>query len=544
VNVKPNRIYQMNYINPIEILELETAEIAAIDNSVIKKAKRKLFADIELSDNGHLNYKGLSLTKTDCEKVIDDLENSNSLEYYSHLASNKLLNDFLVNGNEKIFESFKQESIYQLPEFVKFISPFFAPKFEKAILKAFTEEDEERFRNILRTQILISTADLNIAFKGLSIEIQNRLQQIDAITKEIKNEESDYSKDDIDEVIDLVKELFPKDLLNRLPPYFQSQINKIAASINFLQLANWNEFGNSNVSLSLLEYLLELNIESVSKPTFQKNYDIVKKKHEERVEQEKNAPTLKKWATILITIQAQIKSVESKSVQATDAYDKVKQLISLTELNNLPSFANEIRTQIGYSIRSLSISCWNKQNDIKSSLALINFAIQISVADEAKLKFKQDKNELEELEKKYKGILVCHFCEKNPPNDNSGISQTIYKETYRSSFPRRVQFSYTDVTIPRCKSCQEIHSKGNEKYYLIFFALLILGVIIGAMTKGEHFIIGGIIGAVAGWIVGKIVEGNQVSNSGIKDASESTLSKHPLLIDRMREGWTFSKPSA
>jgi hypothetical protein len=47
-----------------------------------------------------------------------------------------------------------------------------------------------------------------------------------------------------------------------------------------------------------------------------------------------------------------------------------------------------------------------------------------------------------------------------------------------------------------------------------------------------------------GWIAGKFVESTQVSNSGIKDSSASTLSKHPLLIDRMREGWTFSKPSA
>lgn len=534
----------MNFINPIEILELANTDIAVIDNSIVKKAKRKLFAEIDLSDNGHLDYKGLSLTKTDCEKVIDELENTNALEFYSHLVSNKLLNEFMVNGNERLFESFKQESIYKLPEFVKFISPYFAPKFDKAILKAFTDKDEKRLRNILRTQVLISTVDLNIAFKGLSIEIQNRLQKVDAITKDIKNEESDYSDEDINEVIDLVKDLFPKELLNQLPPYFQSQINKIAALINFLQLAIWNEFNTTFVSLQLLDYLLELNIESVSKPTFQKNYDIVKRKHEERVEQEKNAPTLKKWAAILLTIQAQIKSVESKSVQATDAFQKVKQLISLTELNALPSFANEIRTQIGYSIRSLSISCWNKQNDIKSSLFLINFALQINVSDEAKLKFKQDKNELEELEKKYKGVLVCHFCDKNPPDDSSGISQTIYKETYRSYIPRRVQFSYTDVTIPRCKSCKEIHSKGSEKYYLIFFAILILGVIVGAITDGEHFIIGGIIGAVIGWVIGKAVEGNQVSNSGIKDASESTLSKHPLLIDRIREGWTFSKPSA
>ena len=192
----------------------------------------------------------------------------------------------------------------------------------------------------------------------------------------------------------------------------------------------------------------------------------------------------------------------------------------------------------------MSIASWNKQSDIKNALALINYSLRISVNESAKSKFQQDKNELEELEKKYKGVLVCHFCESNAPDSGCEINTTIYKETSRSYIPRRVQFTYSDVTVPRCRSCKEIHSKGSNNYYLVFFALLILGVIIGGATEGEHFIIGGIIGAVAGWIVGKIIEGNQVKKGGIKDSSESTLSRHPLLIERIKDGYTFSKPSA
>ena len=156
----------MNYINPIEILELQTTDIASLDNSIIKKAKRKLYANIDLSDHGHLAYKGIEITKTDCEKVIDELENSNSLEFYTHLSNNRTLNDFLVNGNETIFESFKQESIYKLPEFVKFISPFFAQRFDKALLNAFTDNDEYKTRAILRTLCLVNTTNLNEAFKS------------------------------------------------------------------------------------------------------------------------------------------------------------------------------------------------------------------------------------------------------------------------------------------------------------------------------------------------------------------------------------------
>jgi len=69
-------------------------------------------------------------------------------------------------------------------------------------------------------------------------------------------------------------------------------------------------------------------------------------------------------------------------------------------------------------------------------------------------------------------------------------------------------------------------------------------VIIGSATEGQHYIIGGIIGAIAGWIVGKIVENKQVNKGGIKDISDSTLANHPLLKERIKSGWTFSKPTA
>ena len=64
----------MIFINPIEILELEGYSVGEIDSLLIKKAKRKLFADIELSDDNTFSYKGIPLTKTDCESAIEKLE--------------------------------------------------------------------------------------------------------------------------------------------------------------------------------------------------------------------------------------------------------------------------------------------------------------------------------------------------------------------------------------------------------------------------------------------------------------------------------------
>ncbi len=534
----------MVYINPIEILELQKEHVNSIDSNVIRRAKRKLFAEIDLSDNGLLNYYEQKLTKSDCERAIDELEDSNKFEFYFHLASNIELNSFLANGNNGFLIKPKQESIYKLPEFINFISPYFTIKIDNLLLKSFQNKDLDLFSSSLRFNYLIAQQDLNKAYRSLSNEIEQRIIETDKLNAEIKDGESEFTDEIIESVLKIIADKFPIEYLNKLPLYFQSQINKIAASINYLQLNIWNEFDTTLVSLLLLEHLLALNIESVKKPTFENNYEIVKKKHFEVIERNKNAPLLKKWANVLISIQNKVELVENKSIKSSEVLSNIIESFQLNELNNLPTFANEIRTQIGYSIRSLSIASWNKQSDIKSALDLINYALKIQVAIDDLTKFKQDKAELEQLEKKYQGILTCYFCGTNVPDEKSSFSTTIYKETYRTHFPRRVQYSYSEVKIPRCKSCQEIHSKGNGQYYLVFFGLLCLGVIIGSATEGQHFIFGGIIGAIAGWIVGKIVENNQVNKGGIKDTSSSTLANHPLLTERIKSGWTFSKPTA
>jgi hypothetical protein len=532
------------YVNPIEILGLSNAtDTSSIDNEIVKKAKRKLFADIDLSDNGVFEYYGLQLTKGNCEKAIDELINNDYKEFYLYLANNKPLNEFLASGKEAIFKNFKPDSIYKLPEFINFISPYFAPKFDKALLAAFENDNADLTKAILNTSTLIAQSELNLAFKSVSNNIQNKIAEIDEITKDIKNEESSYDEDDIEEVVQLVKDHFPTNTLNCLPQYFQSQILKIANSINYLSNSIWDAFDTTQVPNDLTEYLLTLNIGGLDRPIFENNFKIISKKNNERIEQAKNAPLLKKWATVLLKIRDAIKKVENKTITSNEAYQNLKDLFDLNELNSLPSFANEIRTQIGYSVRSLSISIWNKQSDIKTALGTINLALQIHVDKEAKEKFRQDQTELSELEKKYRGVLVCHFCDKNTPDESSKISKTIYKETYRSTFPRRVQFSYVEVEIPRCKNCKAVHSKGSEKYWMFLIGGIVLGAIIGAMID-EHFIIGGLIGGAIGWFVGNSMESGISSKEGIKDASESTLYGHPILSQRMKEGWTFSKPSA
>lgn len=392
----------MQYINPIEILGLSSvADTTSIDNEIVRKAKRKLFADIDLSDNGLFEYYGLQLTKGDCEKVIDDLTNNDLKEFYLYLASNKKLNNFLVNGYDAVFINFKQDSIFKLPEFVEFISPYFAPKFDKALLNAFENEDVEQTKSILKTSFLISQNDINLAYKSVSNNIQNRIDDIAEIKRDIKNEESVYNEDDIDEVVDLVVENFPSDILNCLPNYFQSQILKIANEINYLNVVIWDNFDNTQVCNDLLEHVLTLNIGGLDKPTFQKNYEIVRKKNQERIEQEKNAPILRKYAGYLIQTKTKLKEIEDKTTTPTSLLNWVNSSISISDVNNLPSVFDEIKNQVALSLRAMSVEVWNSFSNIDVSIDLINKANNITgLKSETRDNLQDAKKQLTELKTK------------------------------------------------------------------------------------------------------------------------------------------------
>jgi hypothetical protein len=417
----------MQFINPIEILELSNADLAEIDSVLIKRAKRKLYAQIDLSDSGMYDYKGLSINKSDCEKAINELSDPKNVKFFFNLIIDKQLNDFLVTGDVNFLITPKPIEIQRQFEYIKFISPFFAEKYDRALLRTFIEANPIKIEIILMFQSLIISEDMGIAFKGLSAEIQNRIREVDDLTTAIKNKNSSFPKKNIKDVIPKVLKLFHVEILNQLPVYFQSQINKIADSINGLGVAIWEEYEISSIPLQLLEHLLKLNIDGVSKPTFLDNYYFIVREENEKLEKERNAPILTSWANYQWELNELSNNIEKGIIKDKQAFIQINS-IPIDDLNSLPPFANEIRSSIAQAFRSIAIGIWNKNRDADLSIKILLKAIEInqSASDKNKLnadliKLRNLKDERAKLGKPIKSAPTLHTI--------NGIGTKIYGDT-------------------------------------------------------------------------------------------------------------------
>ena len=420
----------MQYINPIEILGLSNAfDATSIDNEIIRKAKRKLFADIDLSDNNLFEYYGIQLTKGDCEKAIDQLSNTELKEFYFYLASNINFNTFLANGNDQVFTNFKQDFIFKLPEFVKFVSPYFTQKFDKALLHAYENKNVDLTKSILKATFLIFQSDINLAYKSVSNYIQNDITKITEIKNDIKNEDGIYNENNLNAVVYLVMDFFPSEIINCLPNYFQSQILKIANEINYLGVAIWENFDNTQVCKDLSEHILSLNISGLDRPTFEANYEIANRKNQERIEQERNAPILKKYAGFVLEAKSKIKKIETRIITPTTLLSWVNSTISIHDINKLPIVFDEVKNQVALSLKSLSVEVWNTFSSIDISIDLIDKANSIiGLKSDIKENIQTAKTKLLEIKSKIdKSSLVArkNNIAKEPTKIQKEISDEV-----------------------------------------------------------------------------------------------------------------------
>lgn len=272
----------MHYINPYDLLEITAENLSDVDGATINKAKKKLLAELELSDTNTIFHTGAELNKGDCLRAIDDLDNRDKKEFHFFIYQHKHLKEFLTNGKLNFFGNYQAESIYKLPEFLDFISQFFAEQYDKMLLENYKQLNRVGVVKILSVKPITNEAFYERCYKSTYAFVKGIDTEINTITKDISNNKSPYIANKFNGLDEIINEKVNIAMLNLLPIYFQSLRNQLALSIrNLARDLNNEPHFIYKPAFKIIEIANNISTDALTKQTITKGYYTIKKNYED-----------------------------------------------------------------------------------------------------------------------------------------------------------------------------------------------------------------------------------------------------------------------
>jgi hypothetical protein len=363
----------MHFINPVEILNLAATDLTTIDDTVIKRAKKAVLAEIDLSDDGFFGYHGQQLTRADCERVIDDLEQRDKLEFYHFIANHTALSNFLVKADETFFTAFRYESIYKLPEFVRFISPYFAAAYDGMLWKAWQRKDAS-FGLLIAIDPIVTPDDIEVSYKSLRDALNRYVDDIQILKEKVEDTTQEV---DVTIVRAQINVLIDKELLNTLPPYFQELRNLIAVALRNLSVAINNTRANLRVAKQMHQELMLLKTDGVARETIIKDYDVLVKIEQENSLQDGNDAVVSEYLKLIRNIGLYIQAATNERSDLSGIKTWVGNNIDIAEISALDGKYKAIKNRIAVQLRDLGVNIWNHHLHKEAAISYLDMAVQI-----------------------------------------------------------------------------------------------------------------------------------------------------------------------
>ena len=130
----------MKYLNPITWLEkMNGAPLDMSDNAAVTLLRKKMLAELALSDGQVLQVAGEWLNKNDLLQLFDCVQSPAQFSYYQQIKAEPVLSNFLETGS--ITGLFTDKPLYKDEGFLAFIAPFYGPLFTAAVLDSLRQRE-------------------------------------------------------------------------------------------------------------------------------------------------------------------------------------------------------------------------------------------------------------------------------------------------------------------------------------------------------------------------------------------------------------------
>ncbi len=241
----------MHYIDPYELFQLNVQAPSEVTKEVLKRARQKILAEFELSDDIVIKKAGAELDKATALQLLEELENPIKRSHHWHLHANPQLKDFLREEKLRYLRYLPEAENLGDAEFRKFLSEQLAPIYDRHLSENIRKGRRPEVSLILQRLDLITDWDMDVALKGAIRYFNQYAQEISQLVD--RPEELRQAR------VDHLFELEQIKLLNRFPRVYQHVRNRYAESLRKLAETYENKLDQTHTAYAVICVAAELD---------------------------------------------------------------------------------------------------------------------------------------------------------------------------------------------------------------------------------------------------------------------------------------------
>jgi hypothetical protein len=163
----------MQYLSPSTLLGGSIP--IPFDKKAIQLGKKKLLAELELTNGDSIQIGDAILTKGDIIDYFEELRQDHIIDYHLAIEADRVLKDFLEVHNIENGFRYKENSLYHDIGFIEWISPYFLSAFAEAADISFRNTDNGQMSTILDNLLLMTDYDLERAWISITRTLTNNI---------------------------------------------------------------------------------------------------------------------------------------------------------------------------------------------------------------------------------------------------------------------------------------------------------------------------------------------------------------------------------
>ncbi len=245
----------MQYLNPFLLLEIpldEESEDRLLPQ--IRQAKKQWLAEFELQDETEIEVSGQRLDRSTLLRLIEELEDPLTRSHHRKIAAQPTLLAFLQTASLNLFyEGDITLVAANSQDFLRFIAPAFAAKFNQRLIHALKQHDAEEIRVLNSQPLAIPPAFHAACYQDAYRYLHAHVEEIEQLVQVIAEGQAPDGR-----VQEYCDEMLI-DALNALPDYFAGVRDRYGLALESLAIEVHNTHKRARLGIYILQQGLKLH---------------------------------------------------------------------------------------------------------------------------------------------------------------------------------------------------------------------------------------------------------------------------------------------